>query len=213
MVTAMLLLQPFPVPCSSSTISCPYSPPLTSFNLLGFFKLLTAPAHTHPSPLPRPASYFLPFLLIFFISVLLPDPYGSTSPPRNFSPLSQQMGQGEQDTSSARPPPSSSPLPEFPSCLTAAPRAGSAQSGRILAQKPTTALLQFPSPDSWCRPGLTQGSPRETQEHPFQTDRFTLNYEMASFPHLQPPAVLAVPGGAATKLAQCRWCPQHPEPC
>lgn len=49
MVTAMLLLQPLPVPAAPLQPLCPYFPPPTSFNLLGFFKLLH-PDYSCPYP-------------------------------------------------------------------------------------------------------------------------------------------------------------------
>lgn len=172
----------------------------------------------HHSPDLSPTSFYLSLysLSLSFFQTIMAFIYF----PSNFSqcfhhslPLSLVPADGGKESrtpaqlsqTSCLPPPSAPLLrfPLLPHCSTE----GWTQSRRILAQKP----VQFPSPDSWCRAGPTQGSPRETQEHPFQTDRFTLNYETASFPHL--PAVLAVPGGAATEVAQCRWCPQHPRPC
>lgn len=87
MVTAMLLLQPFPVPCSSSTIPSVHilssSHLLQPFGLLlsCFFLLLPIPMHQH-SPDQSPTSFFLlifllcpssrPLWLYFFSKQLFP---------------------------------------------------------------------------------------------------------------------------------------------
>lgn len=109
MVIAMLLLQPLPVPAAPLQSLCPYSPPLTFWASLSCFTL-TTPAHTHPSSLPRPVSYFLLSLSVHSLSLSFSQtlmalflhqatfPSVSTIPCP--CPLSQQMGQGEQDTCS-----------------------------------------------------------------------------------------------------------------
>lgn len=124
MATAMLLLllQPFLVPCSSSTILLSIA---SSFNLLGFFKLfLPDNSCPHPSTT-TPETSLLLSLLTLLISVL-PDPYGSISSQSNFSqcfhhslplPLvsadrARRAGHLLSQTSCL--PPSSTPLLGFP---------------------------------------------------------------------------------------------------
>lgn len=159
MVIAMLLLQPLPVPAAPLQSLCPYSPPLTFWASLSCFTL-TTPAHTHPSSLPRPVSYFLLSLRTFLISVLLPDPYGSVSSPSNFSqcfhhslPLSLVSADGARRAGHLLRPPAFLPSLHHcqgsPSCLTAALRAGLSSVRENSGPKTITALLQFPSPESW----------------------------------------------------------------
>lgn len=180
------MVTAFPVPTAPLQSLCPYSPPLTSCNLLGFFKLLLADYSCpyHASPLPRPVSYFLLSLLTFLISVLLPDPYGSISFPSNFSqcfhhslPLPLVPADGGKES---RTPGHPDLLPSSHLCTTAGvpppaslqhPGQGWAQSRRILAQKPTTTLLQFPSPDSWCKLAPLKAAPGKPKSILFrQTD-------------------------------------------
>lgn len=111
MATAMLLLlQPFLVPCSSSTIPLSI---VSSFNLLGFFKLF----------LPNNAC---PLSLLILLISILPDPYGSISSQSNFShcfhhslPLPLLSADGARKaghllSQTSCLPPSSTPLLGFP---------------------------------------------------------------------------------------------------
>lgn len=95
--------------------------------------------------------------------------------------------------------------PSTPSRPTAASQASSEHNQRTdLTQKPTHTptpyLLSFPVQAAGAELVPCKASPRETQEHPFQTDRFTLNYEIASVPYQQLPAVSALPEGTITEV-------------
>lgn len=178
MVTAMLLLQPFPVPCSSSTIPSVHilssSHLLQPFGLLLSCFFLTTPAHTHASALPRPISYFLlsPYIpsLSFFQTLmalfLLQATLPSVCTIHCSCPLSQQLGQGEQDTCSARPPAFLPPLHHCrgsPSCLPAAPRAGLSSvrgnSGPKTNHSPAPISQSRQLVQSWPHSRQPQGNP------------------------------------------------------
>lgn len=214
MVTAMLLLQPFPVPCSSSTIPSVHN--LTSSHLLQPFGLLlscfflTTPAHTHASALPRPISYFLlsPYIpsLSFFQTLmalfLLQATLPSVCTIHCSCPLSQQLGQGEQDTCSARPP---AFLP---------PSSASLQGLPLLPPCSTQGRAELRQGEFW-----PKNQPQPCSNFPVQTAGAELASLKAApgkpmsilFRHTDLPSIMKLPPSLICKPQQC-WQSQEQQP-
>lgn len=200
---------------------CPYSLLPTFSNSWSFFNLLLPYSSCPYPPIITPqTSLLLPSISPCISSVLLPDPYGSSSSPSDFSqrfhcslslphvPADRAWRAGHllNQTSCLLPSPVPPPgIPLMPCHSTPGQRWAQPEdrSGPKPTHTPAPDLLSSPVQPAGAELAPCEASPRETQEHPFQTDRFTLSYETASVPYLQLPAVLALLGGTVTKVGTC----------
>lgn len=162
------------------------------------------PTHIHHHYPDQPPTSFS--LSLYFFSVLFPDSHGSIPPPGDFSQcfhcsLSLPCAPADGAWRAGHMLSQTSCLPlSCPGQRRPQPEDGT---GPKPTHSPAPELLSSPVQPAGAEVASCKASPRETREHPFQTDRFTLNYETASVPYPQRPAVLASPGGPVTVVGAC----------